>query len=225
MTPDALVSGGLPGAAALGLLMAIHPCFLSNTAATALLVSAPASTRSVGLVRGGVLVLGMVSAHLLLAILLSSGLIAVPTLASTLPRILRPFLPPFFILTGILMTGLVPWPSSFGITGWVAARFQGGRIGLAGVFLAGVFLALAFCPSTAGLFFIVLIPAAITGGRPILTVLAFAIGYGALLLALMGLLHLGVRLPALARRAKVFWKGMGFAFIAWGSWGTIRMLG
>ncbi|MBN8218161.1 MAG: hypothetical protein J0L75_16080 [Spirochaetes bacterium] len=213
LSPEPFLKAGWPGAIALGLLMALHPCFLSNTASAVVALAAQGPTGRGRVVRGALLVLGMAATHAALAMLLGSGLVALPVFASTLPSVLLPFLPPFFILAGTLMLGLWETERTPRILAWILRRFQTRRVGSVGAFLAGAFLALAFCPATAGLFFAVLLPVAIAHGQPMLWALGFSAGYGALLLLLTALLSLGVRLPGVGRYA---WKAAGVAFIAWG---------
>ena len=234
---------GLAGAVGLGVVAALHPCPLSTLAGALLLVLSPDSEkRGIALSsqrpstdthtpaggrfvwRAGALVLGMVVALSLVAALIGSSLMQVRLFSIILPNVLRPFLPPLLIVAGILQTGVFA-SSGRALTGtatgrWMKAKFSS----TPRMFVLGIVLALSFCPATAGLFFGVLIPLATTSGQPALYALAYGLGYGLPLLAIVVCLRTGSRFAALRRCASAVSWLSGWGLIALGTWLTWRLL-
>ena len=243
MTLAGVSEWGLAGAVGLGVVAALHPCPLSTLAGALLLVLPPdseqrgiagasrrpstgthAPVKSMFIWRTGALVLGMVFALSLVATLIGGSLMHVRLFSIILPNVLRPFLPPFLIVAGILQTGVFA-ASSRALTGtamgrWMKASFSS----TPRMFVLGMALALSFCPATAGLFFGALIPLATTSGHPVLYAFAYAVGYGLPLLTVAVCLAAGARLDPMRRFAAAGSALSGWGLIALGTWLTCRLL-
>ncbi len=166
----------------------------------------------------------MVVALSLVATLIGSSLMQVRLFSIVLPNVMRPFLPPFLIVAGILQTGVFA-ASGRALTGtatehWMKASFSS----TPRLFVLGMALALSFCPATAGLFFGVLIPLATTSGHPVLYAFAYAAGYGLPLLAVVVCLAAGGRFASLRRVAAAISVLSRWALIVIGAWLTWKLL-
>ena len=242
MSPVILSEWGLAGAFSLGTLAALHPCPLSTLAGIVLLVLTPdsqkqGSAENDGLSRQGVvafsaplcgrpawrasvLLLGMVVALSLVAAVISGGLMQAHLFSTSLPDLLRPFLPPLLIVAGILQTRVFS-ASRVTHSETLAANWM--RVSLRStprMFGLGMVIGLSFCPATAGLFFGALIPLAVTHGQPVLYAIAYALGYGLPLWVVAACLETGSRIAALRRYAAAGSAVSGWGLIAIGAWLT-----
>jgi cytochrome c biogenesis protein CcdA len=164
------VSAYLLGAASalwLGVLTSISPCPLAtNIAAVSFVGRRVESTRRL-LLSGLLYTLGRLVVYLLLGVLLVVGLVKAPGVSGFLSRYLNQLLGPLLILTGMLMLELV----KLGGKGWLSGeKLQGvaERAGIWGALLLGAVFALAFCPLSAGLFFMGLVPLAVKNASPVM---------------------------------------------------------
>ena len=224
LMPDHAGGAGLIGAVGLGLLTALHPCPLSTLAAAVMMIFAPGQSAWRNLLRGASLVAGMSAAYVLAAAAIAGGILQMRFLSGVATDVARPFLAPLLIVAGILQTGLFTRPAGSRLGARLGERLRSGGWGMAGIAALGMGLALAFCPATAGLFFGVLIPLAVTSGAPALYALGFGLGCGVPLLALTACLAAGVRIEALRRRADRWTVLSGWALIAVGALLTLRLL-
>jgi len=175
MTDIAAIYGG---ALWLGLLTAVSPCPLAtNLAATAYLSRRVDSHRRA--VAGTVAyTLGRVAAYAAIAGLLALGLASAPALSHGLQRWMTPLLGPLLILTGMILTGLLTLPISFGTANQSSAEKWASR-GLLGELVLGFLFALSFCPVSAALFFGGLLPATLGSGQVLGPVTIYGIGTAA----------------------------------------------
>jgi cytochrome c-type biogenesis protein len=144
-----------------GILTSISPCPLATNIAAISYVSRRVSHPGRVILSGILYTAGRMTAYILIGTLIVSGALAVPNVASALQKHMNAVLGPVLILTGILILGFIPLPSS----GWKfieKLQAKADKWGEFGAFVLGFLFALSFCPVSAGLFFGSLIPLAIT---------------------------------------------------------------
>ncbi len=159
----------------LGILTSMSPCPLAtNIAAVSFIGRRVGSAR--GMLFSGLLyTLGRLLVYLLLGVLLTAGLLSAPGISNFLQRYMNRLLGPVLIITGMLLLELL----RFGASGWISgekAQRLAERAGVWSSLLLGALFALAFCPLSAGLFFLGLVPLAVEAGSPVLYPSLFGVG-------------------------------------------------
>ncbi|GAB4134325.1 aromatic aminobenezylarsenical efflux permease ArsG family transporter [Thermopirellula anaerolimosa] len=142
--------GPLIASFGLGLATAVAPCpMATNIAAISYLGRKVGNARAVFLT-GLLYTLGRSLAYFLLALIIVTGLAALPGISAALQTYGHMFLGPFLVLVGMLLFGLltIPLPSI------AAGRSQAvaDSAGIWGGLLLGLLFALAFCPTSAAYF-------------------------------------------------------------------------
>ena len=181
-----------------GIMTTVHPCPLTtNIASVSLLTGWSAKRRNTGLTLF-FFICGYLFSYLVIAILLSSGVLSVPRISYALQILVNYFLGPVLVLIGMLLADLLN-----------LNRFYKGRILLfirsrnwSGLhaFPLGSIIALSFCPATAAIFFGILVPLSVDHEKNILFPLLYALGASLPLIALSALMSQGISLsknPAL----------------------------
>lgn len=160
-------------AAYLGVLCAISPCPLATNIAAVGFVSrglSPARTLLGGLLYAA----GRAAVYVLIAVVLVNGLAAAPELSHVLQKHMNRAMGPILVIVSAIMLGLVRLPSvGMGRLATVQKRLA--NRGMVGTFLLGALFALAFCPTSAALYFGSLLPIAIDNSSPLLLPLAFGV--------------------------------------------------
>lgn len=153
----------LLSAVGLGLLTAISPCpMATNIAAISFLARRTTSSRRA--VAGGIAYsLGRTLVYLGLGVILTGGLLSIPAVSQFLAVHVNAVLGPLLILVALVLLRLVTMTWSLGGDGATMQRW-GERGGLLASFGIGILFALAFCPTSAALFFGALIPLAVSEG-------------------------------------------------------------
>lgn len=158
-----------------GVLLAISPCPLtSNLLAVSFLGVRGRDCRGalcLGLSYG----LGRALAYIVLAFILSRGLMAAPSLSFFLQFRSDLFMGLPLLFVGLMLLGV--FKVSF--SGGGMERFAHGLAGHAGIFaplVLGFFFALGFCPVSAALFFGSLLPLCLKTGSSLLLPLGFGVG-------------------------------------------------
>lgn len=176
----------------LGILTSISPCPLAtNVAAVSYLCKGLDHPRRV-LVTGVLYAIGRVVVYVALAVLILSSLLSASGFSLELQRIMNRVLGPLLVLVGMVLLGLLPMPVGRG--GRLSAL--GERLsqrGLLGSLLLGVLFALAFCPSSAALYFGSLIPLSLHFESPWLFPLAYGMGTAVPVLVFAIAIAMGVR--------------------------------
>ena len=152
----------------LGLLCAVSPCPLAaNIAAVGIIARNAVNPRHVAW-NALAYALGRVLAYVAIAAALVAGLASAPTLSHSLQKHMSVLVGPLLIIVGAVLFDLVPLPSlpSTGVLANLRTRLSAG--GSIGTFALGVVLTLAFCPSSAALFFGGLLPLAVERNAPFL---------------------------------------------------------
>lgn len=211
----------------LGVLTSISPCPLAtNIAAISYIGRRVESTRYV-LLAGLLYTVGRVAAYVALAFVLVNTAMSTPTVSMFLQRYVHLLLGPTLVVVGMFLVGLIEL--NFG-GGEVSERTKArvDRLGVWGALALGVLFALAFCPTSAALFF-GNVMASLSAGSTIALPLLYGVGTAlpviafAVLIA-VGSQKLGSVFNAVGRVE--YWARMvtGWAILAVGVWLTVRAL-
>ncbi|TWT74586.1 Cytochrome C biogenesis protein transmembrane region [Posidoniimonas polymericola] len=171
MTEQVLAAGT---ALWLGVLTSISPCPLAtNIAAISYIGRRVDSTRHV-LLAGMLYTAGRVMAYTGLAFLLVSTALSTPGVSQFLQRYIHLLLGPTLIITGVFLVGLIDVSlGGGGVSESVKARID--RLGIWGALALGFLFALAFCPTSAALFF-GNVMASVSAGSTTLLPLLYGVG-------------------------------------------------
>lgn len=174
----------------LGLLCAISPCPLATNIAAVGFVSRGATPRRTFL--GGLLyALGRAIVYVMIAALLYKGVAAVPELSHFFLKYLNRVLGPLMIVVGAVMVGVITLPS-IGNRHFAAQAKRLSKSGLMGALMLGGVFALAFCPTSAVLFFGSLVPMSIERELAFFLPLIFGVGTSLPVVVFALLISLGV---------------------------------
>ena len=184
----------LPGVSAftLGVMASLGPCTLATILAAVAYISRRISDRKFAVTGGALYTLGRMITYSVLGILIIFTGMSIPVISDFLQDISEVVVGPLLIIVGLIM--LFIDRISFGEHGSAMANTAArlADMGMLGALPLGIVLALAFCPYSALLFFMVLIPMTFnTHGGVGLTAL-FALGTGLPVLLFGTLLSLGV---------------------------------
>jgi cytochrome c biogenesis protein CcdA len=114
-------------------------------------------------------------AYLAVALLVTKGLLSIPGVSMFLQRYMNLFIGPIMLIVGVVLLDV--FKISFGgggIGNSLQTRID--KMGVWGAGLLGMLFALAFCPTSAGLFFGGLIPLAIKGHSAVFLPALYGIG-------------------------------------------------
>ncbi len=211
-------------ALALGMLTSIQPCPLAaNAAAVSVMIGWTRGLRR-ALLMGLSFLLGAVSSYILLGMVVSYSSLSIPAVANLLQQYGNRLQGPLLILAGMLLANLLHLPvllkAIFPTKKWLegdAGRTAGAGFG----FVIGSGMALAFCPTTAAIFFGLLIPLAVKAKSHVLVPAFFGLGTGLPLLAVVLLAAKGTSLASHASWV-VIRKGVGVVLILLGLGLTLR---
>ncbi|HAJ80056.1 MAG TPA: cytochrome C biogenesis protein [Fibrobacteres bacterium] len=159
----------------LGILTSISPCPLTTNIAAISYVGRRVEKTSLVLFAGLLYTIGRSIAYLAVAILVTKGILSIPGASQFLQRYMNLFIGPVMLVVGVLLLGI--FNISFGGKG-IGGTLQShvDKMGVWGAGLLGMLFALAFCPTSAGLFFGGLIPLAIKNNSAILFPVLYGIG-------------------------------------------------
>ena len=184
----------LPGLSAfvLGVMASLGPCTLATNLAAVAYISRRISERRFAVTGGALYTLGRMITYTVLGILIIYAGMSIPVVADFLRDIGQAVSGPLLILVGLIM--LFIDRISFGEHGGAVAGAAGklADMGMLGALPLGMVLALAFCPYSAVLFFMVLIPLALKTHGGVGLPGLFALGSGLPVILFGTLLSLGV---------------------------------
>ncbi len=175
----------------LGILTSISPCPLaSNIAAVSYLgrrVGAPHRVLLAGLAYS----LGRALTYVVVAVVVVASLLSIPSVSFFLQRRMNQVLGPLLMVAGLGMIGWLrlSWLGNRGVGALERRMATGGVLGAGGL---GILFALSFCPVSAGLFFGGLLPLATSTGSRFVLPGIYGIGTGLPVVAVAGLLALGM---------------------------------
>ena len=158
----------------LGVLTSISPCPLAtNIAAISYIGRRVDNTRHV-LLAGVLYTAGRVAAYVGLAFLLVRTALSVPGVSMFLQKYMHLVLGPTLIVVGMFLVGLIQINlGGGGVSDSLKQRID--RLGIWGAFALGALFALAFCPTSAALFF-GNVMASLSAGSTILLPLLYGVG-------------------------------------------------
>lgn len=211
----------------LGVLTSISPCPLAtNIAAISYIGRRVESTRYV-LLAGLLYTVGRVAAYVVLAFVLVNTALSTPTVSLFLQRYVHLLLGPTLIVVGMLLVGLIELNfGGGGVSDRTKARVD--RLGVWGALALGVLFALAFCPTSAALFF-GNVMSSLSAGSTIALPLLYGVGTALPVIAFAVLIAVGSQklggvFNAVGRVE--YWARMatGWAILAVGVWLTVSAL-
>lgn len=179
----------------LGVLTSIHPCPLAgNIAGLSYVAGRGLGVRRV-LLAGALYTLGRMAAYLVVGAAIVAGMLHVPVVAGFLRNYVNQLLGPILILVGMFLLELIRWRRPGAGAPHRSPRPSRGLWGAAPL---GAALALSFCPISAALFFLVLIPLAVTHHSWLIIPVAYGAGTGLPVIVLAVLLAFGAKRLAVA---------------------------
>jgi cytochrome c biogenesis protein CcdA len=136
----------------LGILTSISPCPLATNIAAISYIGRQVDRPRRVLLAGLLYAIGRVLAYVALAFVLVTTALSVPQVSMFLQKYMHLLLGPTLILVGMVLVGLIDLPiAKSGMSDSVQRRID--ALGLWGALALGVLFALAFCPTSAALFF------------------------------------------------------------------------
>ncbi len=205
---------------ALGLLTAVSPCPLAtNITATAYIAKSFASTKKV-LLSGILYTLGRMFSYTTIGVIIYFGVSKFHT-AKLFQSNGEIFIGPVLIVIGLMMLGVIRlnYLSKRNLTEKLSDKFK--DKGLLSSFMLGVIFALAFCPYSGAIFFVMLIPMAISSLAGLTLIPVFSAGTGipviffAFVIA-FSIERLGTYYKAMQKTEKVIRRIVGITFIITG---------
>ena len=209
------------GAFALGVLTALQPCALAATAGGVAWSLGWAPAPRSALVRAVALVAGVSVGLAALAAAIAHLAVAAAPSALRAASFWQPFQGPFLLAAGALVAGILGrgTPAAGRPVAGAAKRPRGLAV-LSMLALAGF-----MCPSSAGVFFLLVVPMAAAAGSPVLCAAAYGAGIAAPALAVVLAVAAGTRPDAKTWRvARVTQRSAGILMLSLGAWLTLRLI-
>lgn len=158
-----------------GVLTSISPCPLATNIAAISYIGRKVSQPRLVLAAGLLYTLGRMLAYVVVGALIVAGLLAMSATSQALQKYMYLALGPLLIIVGMFLLELLSFGAhSAGISERLQARVD--RAGIWGAGLLGIIFALTFCPISAALFFLGLIPLAVEQHSPLLLPAVFGVG-------------------------------------------------
>jgi cytochrome c biogenesis protein CcdA len=174
----------------LGLLTAICPCPMATNIAAISFISKRVDSPWTVWVTGLIYTFGRMVAYAFLGVLVMKGLFASTQVSHLLQKYMNLLTGPLLVLVGMALLQMISIPS-FGVS---AGRFQErlAKQGLFGAFFLGVFLSLAFCPTSAAIYFGSIIPLSLQHASILLIPSVYGIATGLPVVGVAFLIAFGV---------------------------------
>jgi len=212
----------------LGLMATLGPCTLATNIAALAYISRKITDRKYAVVTASLYTFGRMVTYTALGIFIIAIGISTPAISNFVQEFGAKVLGPFLIIIGVLL--LFIDRISFGQGGNRLAD-MGSKVadwGMIGGFPLGVIFALAFCPYSAVLFFMVLIPMALKTAEGVTLPAMFAIGTGLPVIVFGVALSLGIAgaaswIEKISSAEKVVRILVAIAFICVGIYYVIQM--
>ena len=202
----------------LGLMASIGPCTMATNIAALAYISRRLADRKFAVTSAGLYMLGRMVTYTVLGMLIIYTGLSIPAVSNFLQEFGEVAIGPFLIIVGVVMLFLDRISFGEADHGLADQARKFADMGLIGALPLGAILALAFCPYSAVLFFMVLIPLALksTGGPAFPSL--FALGTGLPVLVFGLLLTLGAAgaarwLNAIGRAEKYIRIAVAILFI------------
>jgi cytochrome c-type biogenesis protein len=163
------------GVFALGLTTTLHPCPLTtNIAAISVITGTSSQRKKYNWTITG-FVLGYLLSFVVLALIISNSLVAIPAASVFLQRVVTSFFGPLLIVVGMVLTKMINLNKFYKSISLDKNYWLTSGSFVSSMVLGGI-LALTFCPATASIFFGVMIPLSVKHEQTIFFPLLFAIG-------------------------------------------------
>ena len=159
----------------LGILTSISPCPLATNVLTISYIDRKIGKTRIVLLTGLLYTLGRMLTYTALAILIVTSILAQQKVAIFLQSFMYKLLGPVLIIVGMILLGLINFNFSPSVNNKQMEKIVE-SCGIWGGGLLGIIFALTFCPSSAALFFLSLIPLSIKSNSSILLPAIFGIG-------------------------------------------------
>ena len=159
----------------LGILTSISPCPLATNIAAISYVGRRVGSPRMVLLSGLLYTIGRTLAYVLVAIVVVKGILSIPGVSNFLQHYMSRIIGPVCIVLGFLLLDIVHL--NIGNSGF-GQGFQkrAEKMGIAGAGFLGFLFAMAFCPTSAGLFFGGLMPLALKSNGTIIMPALYGIG-------------------------------------------------
>jgi cytochrome c biogenesis protein CcdA len=159
----------------LGILTSISPCPLATTIAAISYVGRRVGNARMVLLSGLLYTIGRTLAYVIVGMLVIKGLLSIPGVSNFLQHYMNKVIGPVCILVGLVLLEIVRINiGGTGISKNLEKRVE--TMGVWGAGLLGFLFAMAFCPTSAGLFFGGLVPIAVKGGSIAIVPAIYGIG-------------------------------------------------
>ncbi len=159
----------------LGMMTAISPCTVATNIAAISLIGSTAGGKRHTLLTGFLYALGRSAAYVALGMLIAAGLTASDVIARFLQTYMNEALGPLLIILGLVLLGWFDAGFSLSLASDRLQKKAAAR-GFIWAFPIGFLFALSFCPISAALFFVGLIPLAIKQGSTLALPACFGLG-------------------------------------------------
>ena len=180
----------------LGVMASIGPCTMATNIAALAYISRKISDRKYAITTAALYTLGRMITYATLGTLIIYAGLSIPAISNFLQEFGEVVIGPFLILAGIAMIFIDRLSFNEGDSRLADAASRFANMGVIGALPLGIILALAFCPYSAVLFFMVLIPMAMRATAGVGLSAMFALGTGLPVLIYGGLLSLGATMAA-----------------------------
>ena len=180
----------------LGVMASIGPCTMATNIAALAYISRKISDRKYAITTAALYTLGRMITYATLGTLIIYAGLSIPAISNFLQEFGEVVIGPFLILAGIAMIFIDRLSFNEGDSRLTDAASRFANMGVIGALPLGIILALVFCPYSAVLFFMVLIPMAMRATAGVGLSAMFALGTGLPVLIYGGLLSLGATMAA-----------------------------
>lgn len=213
----------------LGFLTSISPCPLATNIAAVSYISRRVDKTRLAVLSGLLYTAGRTLAYVVMGVVLSASLLAVPQLSHFLQKYMNMLMGPLLIIVGMFLLELLTLPSGSGSSWSQKMQAHADKLGVWGSGLLGFVFALSFCPTSAALFFGSLLPLTVKSGSAIIYPSLYGIGTALPVLGFALVIAFGTKgLGAAFKRVSAFelWarRTTGILFIAIGVWMTVRFV-
>jgi len=158
----------------LGILTSISPCPLTTNIAAISYVGRRVEKARWVFAAGILYTIGRSLAYLVVGVAVTKGILSIPGVSNFLQKYLNLFIGPIMVAVGILLLDVIKFGFGGGIGNNVQARID--KMGIWGAGVLGFLFALAFCPTSAGLFFGGLIPLAVKSNSAVVLPVLYGVG-------------------------------------------------
>ena len=161
----------------LGVLTSISPCPLATNVAAVSFLSKKTNHPKAVLAAGITYTFGRMIAYAALGVIITMSFTSVPLMANFLQKYMNRILGPVLIVIGLFLLGIIRF-NFLGLSISKNRQESLARAGLKGSFALGMLFALAFCPTSAALFFGSLIPLSLNNTYGAVLPFMYGIGTG-----------------------------------------------